>query len=382
MLNRAMIVTGASGFLGCLVAATLLANEDVDLVLPVRARHKTNDLAAALIAELRALGASPDRIERAHFTLLPPFTELDSLFTQYPGLDITEVVHCAGSLSYENEASLQDGNIDFTHSLLEAAKRRQARRFTFLSTAFASGQVDSHIPETLHEGPRLDPAAYMRSKREAEWLVARSGIPYLIVRPAIVIGDSRDGRYVGKPYGLYQVWSSAESFASYRYMPVIHAIAPRVPLQVVHQDAFQAAFISVFRHEPNGSVVHIAGREETLPTVRDLWDLWVSEVVRPEEVHYYDRLEAVPLPDLDGDQRLFVQFAAANIAISTHPWRFQTRRIDALRLEGLEFRDATVGSVRICQQRFVADSPRIQQFLAEHSERKGQRPRVFESRSD
>jgi nucleoside-diphosphate-sugar epimerase len=238
--------------------------------------------------------------------------------------------------------------------------------------------VDEPVAETLLEGERSDPAAYMRSKREAEWIVAESGIPYLILRPTIVIGDSRDGRYHGKPFGLYQVWHSAERFATYRYMPSIHAIAPRIPLQVIHQDAFQSAFLAAFRHQRANSVVHIAGHPAELPTVRDLWELWIMAWARPEEVHYYDRLEDVPLDGIDRDQRLFVQFAAANIEISTHAWRFETGNLDALSGAGYDFVHASKQSVALCQDRFIAGSDRIQRFLIENGHTRHLTPRVFE----
>jgi len=49
----------------------------------------------------------------------------------------------------------------------------------------------------MHAGDGEDPTEYTRTKRNAEELVATSGVPYLILRPSIVIGDSRDGRYFG-----------------------------------------------------------------------------------------------------------------------------------------------------------------------------------------
>jgi nucleoside-diphosphate-sugar epimerase len=329
----------------------------------------------SLLPELSALGAPRDNLERVLVAALPPSSEMDSLFSSF---NFQEVVHCAGSLSYHDEASLQAGNIDLTRSLVESARQTGVQRFTYVSTAFASGLMDEPVPETLFEGRRSDPAAYMRSKRDAEWIVAKSGIPYLILRPAIVIGDSRDGRYPGKPFGLYQVWHSAERFATYRYMPVIHAIAPRIPLQVVHQDAFQSAFLAAFRHQRANSVVHIAGDAAELPTVRDLWDLWLMAWARPEEVHYYERLDDVPLDGMDRDQRLFVQFAAANIEISTHAWRFETRNLDALSTDGLEFVQASKQSVALCQDRFIAGSARIQRFLREHSGRSREMPKIFD----
>lgn len=376
--DGAVLVTGVSGFLGRIVAATLLVNEGVEVVLPMRDKHTAEGVAAGLKAEIEILGGRPELLERAHIVALPPIAELERMAPLFREFGIREIAHCAGCLSYYNTAKLKEGNNDFTRGLLQLGERANVRRFFYLSTAFASGLVDGVVGESLHDGKGTDPTEYMRSKRETEWLVARSGLPYVIVRPAIVIGDSRNGRYIGKPYGLYQLWSAAEKFASQRYMPVIYAIAPRIPLQVVHQDAFQAAFLALRRQPANNLIAHIAGREETLPTVRDLWDLWLHSWVRPQEIYYYDRLDDVPVDDLDQDERLLVEFAAANIEISTHHWRFETRALDELRRGGLKFPDATVKSVELCQRRFMADSERIQDFLAKHADKLAHQPKIYE----
>jgi nucleoside-diphosphate-sugar epimerase len=363
------LVTGASGFLGRLVAAALLAKEGVEVVLPIREKHTSDGIAAALAVELEALGARPELLERAHIVPLPPIAELDRMLPLFREFGIREIAHCAGCLSYYNIARLKEGNVDFTRGLLQLGERANVRRFFYVSTAFASGLVGGVVRENLHEGAGNDPTEYMRSKRETEWIVARSGLPYVIVRPAIVIGDSRTGRYIGRPYGLYQLWNAAEKFISERYMPVMYAIAPRIPLQVVHQNAFQESFLALRRQGANNVIAHIAGRAETLPTVRDLWDLWLHNWARPREIHYYDRIDDVPVDDLDQDERLLVEFAAANIEISTHHWRFETRVLDRLRADGLLFDDATVGTVELCQRRFMTDSARIQDFLAKHSDK-------------
>jgi nucleoside-diphosphate-sugar epimerase len=377
--DGAVLVTGASGFLGRLVAATLLANEGVEVVLPIRDKHTSVGVAAALATELRALGARPELLERAHVVPLPPLSELDRMLPLFREFGIREIAHCAGCLSYYNAAKLKAGNLDFTRGLLQLGERASIRRFFYLSTAFASGLVDGVVRETLHEGSGSDPTEYMRSKRDTEWIVARSGLPYVILRPAIVIGDSRDGRYIGKPYGLYQLWSAAEKFGSQRYLPIVYAIAPRIPLQVVHQNAFQQSFLALRRQKANNVIAHITGREETLPTVRDLWDLWLHNWVRPREIFYYDRLEDVPLDELDQDERLMVEFAGANIEISTHYWRFETRVLDGLRASGLAFDDATVSSVELCQRRFMANSDRIQEFIARHRDKLDHQPRIVEN---
>ena len=125
---------------------------------------------------------------------------------------------------------------------------------------------------------RVRPATdYTWSKREAESILARSGVPFVIIRPSVVVGDSRDGRYSGKRYGVYQLWHAAERLMGVQYPPVIYAVAPpKNRLHLLHQDAFQAGFLACYRHVPAGRFVHLVSREETLPTLRDLYHLWLG----------------------------------------------------------------------------------------------------------
>jgi nucleoside-diphosphate-sugar epimerase len=379
--SKGIVVTGASGYVGRLLAAALLEQEDATLILPFRGdKHTAEAVLAGVLAETRA-GRTDSASALAERLLPVSWPGPDDFGTLLPFLQrhgVDEVVHCAGSLSYFNRTKLQAGNIDLTGALLGLSERLQVKRFFYLSTAFCSGFLDGPVPESLHPKPATDPTEYTRSKREAEWLVAGARIPYVIVRPSIVIGDSHDGRYVGKPYGLYQLWSAVERFGTERYIPVVHAIAPSVPLQVLHQDALQAAFLALRREQRDNSVVHVVSREETLPTVRDLWDLWLDAWAWPQEIYYYNQLDDVPLDDLDPLQRLLVEFASANIEISTRAWRFEAPALAALRSRGLQFRDATVQTVGRCQQRFIEESPRIQTFLEQHRDKRTRKPRIIE----
>jgi nucleoside-diphosphate-sugar epimerase len=378
--KRATLLTGSSGYVGRLLAAALLDDTDGKLVLPFRGdKHDAASIVAGVLDEVAKPGARAKLEDR----LLPvPWPAPESFGEMLPFLrrhGVDEVVHCAGSLSYFNQAKLRAGNLDLTRDLLGVGEQLGVRRFYYFSTAFSSGLVDGLVREELHPTPTSDPTEYTRSKRETEWLVGRSGVPYVVLRPSIVIGDSRDGRYVGKPFGLYQLWSAAERFGAERYMPVVHAIAPRVPLQVLHQDALQAAFLSVRRHAADGSVVHLVSREEALPTVRDLWDMWLDAWARPREIYHYDRLADVPLDELDPFQRMLVEFAAANIEISTHAWHFEARVLADLRERGLQFRDATPATVALCQRYFMQQSTRIQAFLEKYRDKRSHQPRIIEA---
>jgi long-chain acyl-CoA synthetase len=109
--------------------------------------------------------------------------------------DVTHVVHCAASVSFTlplHEARAI--NVEGTRRLLAACAELPAlERFVHVSTAYVSGD---HVGVFAEEDRELGQAfrnTYERTKLEAERLVAGSGLPATIVRPSIVVGDSRTG---------------------------------------------------------------------------------------------------------------------------------------------------------------------------------------------
>jgi hypothetical protein len=69
------------------------------------------------------------------------------------------------------------------------------------------------------------------------------------------------------------------------------------------------------------------------------------------------------MEQLSRQQQLLLEFASVNIDIGARPWHFETTTLDGLRARGLRFADATVETLRICQDRFIAESPRVQAFM-------------------
>src|SRR5262249_43075584 len=171
---------------------------------------------------------------------LPPPERIDGLLSDVADLGVRDILHCAGSLSYFNVRKLQAGNLDLTRAIPSLGAAPALRRFVYLSTAYSAGFTDRPIPEALHDGPCEDPTEYTRTKREAELLVAGSGLPYVIVRPSIVIGDSRDGRYGGKPYGIYQLWKAGGRYLANTVPRVLHVVAGDEPLDPLPPDGLQA----------------------------------------------------------------------------------------------------------------------------------------------
>jgi nucleoside-diphosphate-sugar epimerase len=272
---------------------------------------------------------------------------------------VTEIVHAAGSLDYFNLQALKAINIDLTAELIKLSEQLKLDRFIFISTAFSCGFVPGLVRETLHAEPESDPTEYTSSKRHAEALVAAGSTPYLIVRPAIVIGDSHTGRYNGKPFGLYQFWTASDRFLSDRWREDFYVVASKLKLQVIHQDAFLSAFLQAYEQQPDNSFIHLVSRPELLPTVRDAFTIWAKAYTRPRRVIFLNSLQDAPPGVLDKRLRMWFEFTAVNYEIANSPWNFENNALEKLRANStMDFRDASIETIENCQTRFLMESSR------------------------
>lgn len=371
--SGSILVTGATGTLGSLITAALLETTDLTVVAPVRSHHPAGAVADAAS---RQFIHSPPRHEplwqkRLHQVMLPegaddpkhddPLPQLDEIASRF-GVD--EVVHAAGCLSYFDEALLQAVNVEMTQRFVDAAARWEVKHFTHVSTAFSSGFADGSIAEELHDEPTNDPTSYTESKRRGEYIVANSGLPFLILRPSVVIGHSVDGRYHGPNYGFYQLLSGIERFLLTEWHPEVHYVAPRGgTAPFLHQDAFQNGFLAARQRLPANSIVHLTSR--TGPSFRDIAEMNIHDYVRPGVAHLYDRLSDISLDEIPASQRAFLRLAAINIEISTRAWQFDTTCLDGLVDAGTSFQDATLESVMRCQDAYLDQSGRVGKYRDE-----------------
>jgi nucleoside-diphosphate-sugar epimerase len=371
-MRKAIVVTGSTGYVGGHLTRALLADGE-NLILPIRVRHAPDQVRRSLLDEMAAAGFAESDIA-PRIQIVP----VEGNFNQHLGAavlaalgdaEVADVVHSAGCLSYFNVARLQEGNQNLTRSVLGLARDLGGARVTYISTAFCSGYVEDRIEERLHATPLSDPNEYTKSKRTTEWIVADSGLPFLIMRPSAVVGNSTTGLYDGPPYGAYQFWTGMCRFLCDVRRPVIHAVAPTLPLNFVHQDAMAAGFLAAFRRVPNGTVLHLASRDATLPTTRDMWQLWMERCGQPGELRYYDHLPDVPRDQLDTAQQLLLDFTEGNIEISSRRWNFATDVLDGLRSEGLSFADVTRDSFDVCLGEFLRHNAKAVAFMRQHPER-------------
>src|SRR5687767_8766795 len=118
MKKAALLVTGSTGFVGGALAAALAASDERSILLPIRQKHSAEAARAAIAAELFAMGREPDAatLNRLVFIPLPRTAVLlerlgSELVPALADYEISDVVHCAGSLSYFNAARLHEGNV-------------------------------------------------------------------------------------------------------------------------------------------------------------------------------------------------------------------------------------------------------------------------------
>ena len=374
-----ILVTGATGYLGALIVASLLRDTNARIVCLTRAVHDRKALLAPIVEEweAQAKGCWSDAIEaRVEQMALPEdLADVRDLAPSLQGVD--EIVHCAGCLDYYDAEKLQAVNVHYTAHMLVLARQLDLKRFVYVSTAYSSGYQPHRTPEGLLAEPGSDPTQYTRTKREAERLVAKSGVPFVVIRPSILIGTSDTGRYSGKRYGLYQQWMGLERLACDRYHEEFHTVAPRMPLNVLHQDAFCDAFKAAYKWLPDGAFMNLVSDPGRSPSMRHLWDMWF-EVTRPARIYYYPSLNDVPLKEIHTRQRAYLTFAQVNLEIASHHWQFEATWLELLGVKGLRFVDATVETVRVCQDRFVRSSEQMRKYMLNHGDRLAALPKYIE----
>jgi thioester reductase-like protein len=194
----ALLLTGATGFVGMEVLARFLERTDRHVVALVRAEDDEQAAArvrATLASACGEAGAHEGRVTAVAGDLTAPRLGLGDRWADLAGR-VGAIVHGAASVAFD--LSLEESrriNVEGTRRMLDFARAcPRLRRFTYVSTAYVAGDRRGTVYE---DDPGGGPFrnAYERTKHEAERLVAacRDEMEVTIVRPSIVVGDHRTG---------------------------------------------------------------------------------------------------------------------------------------------------------------------------------------------
>ena len=145
------------------------------------------------------------------------------------------VIHCAAVTDFHrSDGSLEATNINGTANVVALAEAAEATLY-HVSTAFV------HTETTGARGSKA--VNYAASKRSGEAIVKAAQTPHVILRPSIVIGDSRSG-YIETFQGLHQV-AAAISAGSVPMIP----FDPTWPIDFVPSDFVADAIASVYENQ-------------------------------------------------------------------------------------------------------------------------------------
>lgn len=176
----AVLVTGASGFLGSWLVRRLVERGERVAVL-----HR----ASSSLAEIAGLPFD---------SRLGDVTDPSSLDAAVEGVDV--VYHLAGVVGYSRAERdvMERVNVGGTRFVIEAIRRaKRPPKLIHLSSVTAVGA--SRVPRALDENSPYDIGAldlgYFETKRRAEHLVRESGLDAVILNPSTIYGagDARKG---------------------------------------------------------------------------------------------------------------------------------------------------------------------------------------------
>jgi long-chain acyl-CoA synthetase len=198
-----VLLTGATGFLGMELLARYLERTDRTVYTLVRAESQAvadARLRSMLESLLGDTEAYVHRVVALRGDLCRPGLGLTAVRREELAEAVTDVVHCAASISFELPLpEAREINVDGTRQLLELAELAQRRgglrSFSHVSTAYVAGDWRGLFGEDDFAVGQRFRNSYEQSKYESELLVRRHAttLPIQIFRPSIVVGDSRTG---------------------------------------------------------------------------------------------------------------------------------------------------------------------------------------------
>jgi thioester reductase-like protein len=199
----AVLLTGATGFVGMEVLARYLERTDRHIALLIRA---DNDRAARVRAQSvlnnlfgRKAERYSDRVEAFAAELTAPCLGLSERRRRRLAETVSTIVHGAASVSFA--LPLEEAraiNLEGTRRMLQfaelARERGGLRRYAHVSTAYVAGNHSGRFCERDLDVGQGFHNSYEQSKFEAERLVrTHTELPFTILRPSIVVGDRRSG---------------------------------------------------------------------------------------------------------------------------------------------------------------------------------------------
>jgi nucleoside-diphosphate-sugar epimerase len=285
--NRPTIaLTGATGFLGSHLMASMLS-EGYRIIVLGRS-NKEETLKERILKLLQWFGSevSAGQLEFVEIDFLKPFLGMRE--TEYRELctKTEQIIHCASDTSFSERKreNVFKSNVESLEGILDFAEDSKTDFFHYISTAYVAGKNLNICKECLSSSTEFV-NVYEESKAQAENMIARfcnkNSIPFTIIRPSVVYGDSRTGRslrfnalyfpiqsvkyireiYVndiikngGKKSEQYGIFLDAEG---YLFLPLRIYLPNEGALNIIPVDYFISATMKIIAKPSSGGIYHL-----------------------------------------------------------------------------------------------------------------------------
>ncbi len=194
-----MTLTGATGFLGSHLMVSLLKDGFRIIVLGRSKKEETLQNRIFRLLLWFGIKDSADQLEFVETDFLKPMLGLSAEDYKRLCTSTEQIIHCASDTSFTERKRdiVFKSNVKSLESILEFAKNANADYFHYISTAYVAGANVTVCKECI-SSPTDFLNIYEESKASAEKIIAafckENSLPFTIIRPSIVYGDSRTGR--------------------------------------------------------------------------------------------------------------------------------------------------------------------------------------------
>jgi thioester reductase-like protein len=335
----ALLLTGATGFLGMELLARWLERTARPVYALVRARDD-GEARSRLLTAARAVVPDAERHAQRLVAIRGDVTQ--------PGLGlsparrdalaeaVTEIVHAAASVEFTLPlAQARDINVAGARRLVgfaeRCAERGGLRRFGHVSTAYVAGTHRGTFSEDDLLCGQEFRNPYEQSKWEAERIVSRAArrLPIQIFRPSIVVGEAASGWTPA----FNVIYGPLKAYASGAALPIMPG-RRSAPVDVVPVDYVADAIFELMGRADGAGATYCLAAGPQASSVGELAELSAGAFERPQPLTvppelYRRTLHPLLLRRSSGGRRRWLERSEAYFPYFALDVRYDTSRARA-----------------------------------------------------